>query len=114
MSNDVAADELLLQMSSGRAPFVLDVRSRAEFDAGHVPGAASMPFWMVPFRAATLPVKPDDPIVVYCGHGPRAQLATAALRARGFTRIACLAGHWAEWRASGHPEQRAVLREVQR
>ncbi len=114
MSSDVAADELLLQMSSGRAPFVLDVRSRAEFDAGHVPGAKSMPFWLVPFRAATLPVKPDDPIVVYCGHGPRAQLASAALQACGFTRISCLAGHWAEWRASGRPEQREVPGEEQR
>ena len=114
MSNDVAADELLRQMSSGRAPFVLDVRTRAEFDAGHVPGAANMPFWLVPFRATTLPVKPDDPIVVYCGHGPRAQLATAALRAHGFTRIACLAGHWAEWRASGRPEQREVQRRAEK
>jgi hydroxyacylglutathione hydrolase len=114
VSHDLAADELLRQMSSGRAPFVLDVRTRVEFNAGHVPGAANMPFWLVPFRASALPVRPDDPIVVYCGHGPRAQLATVALRARGFTRIACLAGHWAEWRASGRPEQREEPGKAQR
>lgn len=105
MSDDIRADDLLQQIDSGRAPFILDVRSRAEFDGGHVPGAINVPFWLVPFRATSLPVGLNHPIVVYCGHGPRALLATVALRARGFTNIACLAGHWSGWRAAQHPEQ---------
>jgi len=106
MSHDVAADELLRQIESSDAPLVLDVRSRAEFDAGHVPGSVNLPFWVIPFRASSLAVKPDEPIVVYCGHGPRAQLAMAALRMRGFTRVGCLTGHWAEWRRLGRPEEK--------
>ena len=105
MSGDVAADELLRQIEAGRAPFILDVRSRAEFDAGHVPGSVNLPFWAIPFRASSLSAKPDEPIVVYCGHGPRAHLAMAALRARGFTRVTCLSGHWAGWRSARYPEQ---------
>jgi hydroxyacylglutathione hydrolase len=104
MSTDVSADDLVKQIDAGRAPFILDVRSRAEFDAGHVTGAFNLPFWLAPFRASSLPVGRDDPMVVYCGHGPRAQLAGAALRARGFTKVACLAGHWSAWRAAGRRE----------
>ena len=103
---DVAADALLQQIDSGRAPLVLDVRSRAEFDAGHVPGSVNLPFWAIPFRASSLSARPGDPIVVYCGHGPRAQLAMAVLRIKGFTRVACLAGHWAEWKKLQRPQER--------
>jgi rhodanese-related sulfurtransferase len=106
MMADVDADTLLERMKSGSARLVIDVRSRAEFDAGHVPGSVNLPFWAIPFRASSLPVKANEPIVVYCGHGPRAQLAMAALRMRGFTRVACLAGHWAEWRRLGRPEEK--------
>ena len=99
--SDVTGGDLLEQIDHGRAPFILDVRSRAEFDAGHVPGANNLPFWLVPFRARSLPVQRDDAVVVYCGHGPRALLATAALRAQGYTRVSCLAGHWSEWQRAG-------------
>jgi hydroxyacylglutathione hydrolase len=105
MSADVSPEDLIAQIDAGRAPFILDVRSKAEFDAGHVPGSLNVPFWLVPFRASSLAVKPADPIVVYCGHGPRAQVAIAALRARGFTNVACLAGHWSAWRAAGQREE---------
>jgi len=103
---DVAADDLLEQIDRGRAPFILDARSRAEFLSGHVPGAVNVPFWLIPFRASSLPVEPDTPIVVYCGHGPRAVLATAALRAQGFTRVACLTGHWSDWQRAGRRVER--------
>jgi rhodanese-related sulfurtransferase len=105
---DVGGSELLEQIERGRAPFILDVRSHAEYKAGHVPGAINVPFWLVPFRAGSLPVEPNAAVIVYCGHGPRALLARAALRASGFTRVACLAGHWSEWNAAGRRIERSL------
>ena len=102
----VGPHELLARIASSTPPVVLDVRSAAEFAEGHVPGAKNIPFWAVAWRAGELGARPDDPIVVYCGHGPRAQVAIAALRARGFTRVACLAGHMAQWREEGHAVER--------
>ncbi len=96
------ADDLLKCLSQ-TPPVILDVRSAAEFTAGHIPGSINIPFWAVPWRASELGSRRDDPIVVYCGHGPRAGLARAALRACGFTSIACLSGHWAHWREAGYP-----------
>ena len=106
MMADLQPAELLDRLAAPDPPLILDVRSAAEFAAGHVPGAINIPFYAVPFRAGELGPRRDAPIIVYCGHGPRAHLASAALRARGFTRIACLSGHWSQWRAAGYPEER--------
>ena len=86
------------QIRNGAAPVILDVRSKAEFDGGHVPGAVHIPFWQVSRRAETLAGKRDSPVVVYCGHGPRAYIAAAALKRRGFSDIAYLAGHMKRWK----------------
>ena len=102
---DMKAAELLKRLAQ-TPPVILDVRSAGEYAAGHIPGSTNIPFWAVPWRAGELGARLDDPVVVYCGHGPRAHLARAALRARGFTRIACLAGHWVKWREAGYPEER--------
>ncbi|MBM3779879.1 MAG: rhodanese-like domain-containing protein [Acidimicrobiia bacterium] len=90
--------ELQALIDQGRAPVVLDVRTAAEFARGHVPGARHIPFHQVGQRAGELPADRNTPLVLYCGHGPRAWLAGRALRARGFTRIAYLRGHWAGWK----------------
>jgi rhodanese-related sulfurtransferase len=97
--------KLVEQIAAGTAPAVLDVRSRAEFEQGHVPGAIHIPFWQVAARADLLSADKEREIVVYCGHGPRAYIAGAQLRGRGFRRVTYLAGHFTEWRALNFPMQ---------
>ena len=104
VARDVSGGELSALLGGERRPIVLDVRSSAEFAAGHIQGAVHVPFWAVPWRSGRLRAAPDDPIVVYCGHGPRALFARSALRRLGFTRVVCLAGHMAQWRSEGRPE----------
>ena len=94
----MTADDLSAAIAAGRAPAILDVRSPAEFAAGHVPGAINIPFNQVAARADELSVPHDTLLVVYCGHGPRAWIAERALRARGFRNLDYLKGHWARWR----------------
>jgi hydroxyacylglutathione hydrolase len=99
----VSADQLLRERGGAQPPLLLDVRSRSEFVAGHINGARHMPFWVIPWRVSELGTDRDLPIVVYCGHGPRAELAMAALRYYGFSRVSCLAGHMSAWRREGRP-----------
>jgi rhodanese-related sulfurtransferase len=101
----VPAAALLEQIRAGKAPTILDVRSRGEYIGGHVPGAVHVPFWMLRWRLRSIPGSPQDPVVVYCGHGPRAWLAGAILRRRGFTNVQYLGGHFSRWRAGGLPEE---------
>jgi rhodanese-related sulfurtransferase len=100
---DVRAEDLLEQIERGQAPAILDVRSRAEFERGHVPGAVNVPFTSLLFGSPPLSFARDEPVVVYCGHGPRARLAGVALRRRGFAAIRYLAGHMSGWIRAGLP-----------
>ena len=103
---EVAAQVLLDQIDSNTAPMILDVRSAKEFSEGHVPGALNIPFESVAARAQELPGARQSPVVVYCGHGPRAWMAGAALRKNGFTNVSYLKGHFSKWRAAGLREER--------
>jgi hydroxyacylglutathione hydrolase len=98
--------ELRTAIDCGKPPVIVDVRSQAEFEHGHVPGAIHLPFWAVPTRASSLAAYRDSPLVLYCEHGPRAWMAGAALRTLGFKKIDYLEGHMHEWRQAGLPEVR--------
>jgi rhodanese-related sulfurtransferase len=82
---------------------ILDVRSAREYAAGHVPKARHLPFWSPLVRTPRFDIPTDEAIVVYCGHGPRAWIAAAALRVRGFRHVRLLRGHMRAWMAAGKP-----------
>jgi rhodanese-related sulfurtransferase len=100
---DVRQEELRARLAAGTAPVVIDVRSRAEFRRGRVPGAVNIPFWRFLASWPRVPGRRVEPIVLYCGRGPRAEIAAAVLRWRG-RRVEMLDGHWRAWRAT--PEGR--------
>jgi len=103
----IGPSALAARIESGRAPAILDVRSRLEFAHGHVPGAIHIPFWQLSKRVDQIASPPGAELVVYCGHGPRALMAGALLRRRGFTRVVYLSGHFSQWRRAGCREERA-------
>jgi len=104
VSDTCSVEQLRRAIESGTAPVVLDVRSRREFVAGHIPGARHVPFWQAWFHP--VPRSRDDgAVVVYCGHGPRARMAALLLRLRGVP-VALLTGHMARWRREHGPEER--------
>jgi rhodanese-related sulfurtransferase len=59
---------------------VVDVRERAEYDAGHVPGALHLPVYDVERAGTTLP--PGE-VWVYCRSGYRAGIAASLLHRLG-------------------------------
>ena len=64
--------------------YVLDIRSAADYAAGHVPGAVHVPFADVA-KPATLAALPTDrPILVVCYSGHTASIATAFLALLGY------------------------------
>jgi rhodanese-related sulfurtransferase len=97
--------DLSAAIESPRPPAILDVRTAREFAGGHVPGAINIPFREVAARTRELAAWRDDPLVVYCGHGPRAWIAARALRRAGFTGVDYLRGHMAAWRRAGLAEK---------
>jgi rhodanese-related sulfurtransferase/DNA-binding transcriptional ArsR family regulator len=97
----VTREELMRRIRAGDVT-VLDVRPAAEYGAGHIPGAISIPLGELPGRLADLP--DDAQIVAYC-RGAYCVLAHDAVRllaARG-RRAARLADGMLEWRLAGLP-----------
>lgn len=65
---------------------VVDVRTPAEFAAGHVPGAVNIPYDEMAKRHGEIG-PPSTPVLVYCRTGYRSGIARETLREKGFTRI---------------------------
>jgi phage shock protein E len=65
---------------------VVDVRTPAEFDSGHVPGAVNIPYDQMARRYRELGPS-STPILIYCKTGRRSGLAITTLREEGFTQI---------------------------
>jgi hydroxyacylglutathione hydrolase len=80
---------------------VLDVRTAAEYAAGHVPGAVNVPLGELPARLGDVPR--DRTLVVHCQAGGRATIAASLLRARGVQDLRLYGGGFTEWSAAGHP-----------
>jgi rhodanese-related sulfurtransferase len=102
----VPREELLRRVRAGRA-VVIDVRPAAEYRAGHIAGALSMPVDQLGRRLAELPQRKE--IVAYC-RGPYCVMAYEAvtrLRASG-RKARRLADGFPEWRAAGLPVETAV------
>jgi hydroxyacylglutathione hydrolase len=73
---------------------VLDIRQRAEYHAGHVPGALHVE--LGDLRGA-IDQLADVPTVVMCGHGERAMGAASLLTGLGFSHVSVLAGSPEDW-----------------
>ena len=96
----VTRTELEARLRAGDT-VVLDVRPAAEYEAGHIPGAMSVPVFMLR-RLRSL--SKDTEIVAYC-RGPfcvYADEAVRQLRKRGFTARRLEDG-FPEWKRAGLP-----------
>ena len=97
----VSRSELMERAGRGDV-VILDVRPAAEYAAGHIPGALSVPLEDLDAALARLPKR--SRVVAYC-RGPYCVLAPQAverLRARGFDARR-LADGMPEWRLAGLP-----------
>lgn len=85
---------------------VLDVRTAAEFAAGHVPGARNVSHDELPARLGELAALRDKQVVLYCRSGRRTEIAEDTLRKAGFTKLLHLEGDWLGWEAEKRPVER--------
>lgn len=100
-----------LQPLKDRGVPVIDVREPAEYAAGHLPGAVSIPRGVLEFEVDGHPAvngerdpalaHRDRPVVLYCRTGGRSALAAEALQRLGFAQPLSLAGGFTGWVDAG-------------
>ena len=84
-------------------PFVLDVRTPREYDAGHLQGATLVPVQALAKRIGELESHKDEPVLVYCHTGNRSTVAAKMLIDDGFKHVINMRHGIAEWVRDGLP-----------
>jgi len=82
---------------------VIDVRGTAVYDAGHIPGAVSMPVRVIEQNTGTL--SKDKTYLLYCGGNSESINAGNMLAAAGYKKIYRLVDGYMAWRRAGYPKE---------
>lgn len=107
-ASGITRDELLTLLRDGTAPLIVDVRSQREYDRDHVPGARHVSFYVIGSGLRKLGASKNEPVVLYCEHGPRTGIAGFTLKLSGYEQVYSLEGHMKGWRAKGYPVEIVV------
>ncbi len=101
-----AEAEALIQSHQGDPGFIiLDVRTPAEFDSGHIAGAlnACVMFCNTSFEEAIADLDRSASYLVYCGSAHRSPTAAARMLEQGFTHVYQMTGGLSQWQNEGRP-----------
>jgi len=88
-------------LQADRSPQLVDVRSRAEWLKGHLPGAISAP--LLDFDSSLHRIDLSKPSLVYCREGFRATTAASILLRKSSGDVGILIDGIEGWTASGLP-----------
>jgi phage shock protein E len=88
----VAAIAVLVMVLSsfsadGEKPLVIDVRTEAEWNNGHVEGAVLIPYDMIGKKIEAVAKDKSGRIYVYCRSGRRSQIAKETLEKLGYKDV---------------------------
>ncbi|HEX4977667.1 MAG TPA: rhodanese-like domain-containing protein [Nocardioides sp.] len=91
------------RLATDTAPRVLDVRTPAEFETSHIPGAYNVPLDTLREHRAELRRHLDEDVVLVCRSGARAAQAEEALAGVGLPGLRVLDGGMVAWESAGAP-----------
>jgi len=87
-SGKVTCNQMKEIMKYDGNPRLIDVRTKEEYDSGHLDGAINIPYETVVETIQDMrSVAPDTPIIVYCRSGNRSGQAFTSLKNAGYTNV---------------------------
>ncbi|HXG46774.1 MAG TPA: rhodanese-like domain-containing protein [Methylomirabilota bacterium] len=85
---------------------ILDVRSRAEFEKGRIPGATNIDINSVRFLETVAGLDKGKVYLVNCAVGMRSARACKKMESLGFTNLYDLAPGFDGWKKAGKPVEK--------
>lgn len=99
----IDVDTFRVERDAGAFQAVVDVRTPAEFAAGHVPKAINIPIDQLKARTDELAAYKAAPVAVICESGGRSLAASSTLVKAGFSGVVDVEGGTRAWRMLGNP-----------
>jgi rhodanese-related sulfurtransferase len=96
-----------VQLINREKAVVIDVCDSAEYQAGHVGGAKSIPLADLETKLPTVVKNKATPVVLVCASGARSARAVAVARKLGYDNAQSLAGGLKSWRDANLPVEKA-------
>lgn len=87
---DITMEELLDKQLSGAE--IVDVRSKQEYDEGHIDDAINIPEYQINSDVSNILKSKDKPIILYCSSGSRSKTAYKKLKKLGYSNLYNLYG----------------------
>ncbi len=94
-TEQITAEDLRQEMGRNAELCVVDVRKRAEWDQGQIPGAILRPLDQL--RSGLRSLDPSRPTAVHCKSGYRSVIACSLLEGHGFQRVMNVIGGFDAW-----------------
>ena len=98
----ISSQQLAGYISGKEEIVLLDIRTEAEYEAGHIQGAQWFPRGKLEYYIQEFIKDSNSRIVLYCRTGGRSALATLTLKDMGYTNVVDLDGGFKEWVAEGN------------
>ncbi len=95
-------------LSSSTGPFILNVGTSQEYQAGHVPKSLWLSRGWLELKINGLCPDPSQPIVITCPTGQQSILAALTLSERGYSDVSVLKGGLKAWIKEGHPTEKGL------
>jgi rhodanese-related sulfurtransferase len=97
------AAEMIEQMSSDAPIVILDVRTKGEFDSGHLNDALNLDVKSASFKEKISKLDKDKTYLVYCRSGKRSKRAQNIMKELHFKKAINMLGGFIAWQKAGQP-----------
>ena len=98
---DVTVEEAKSLVESNVSLIIVDVRTREEYDSGHIEGAILIPVSELEGRIIEL--SKEEELLIYCRTGNRSSNSVNILKANGYTKIFHMNDGIIAWIQAGYP-----------
>jgi len=85
--DSIYQDEIMDIVKNNKNVILLDVRSKQEYDEGHLKGAINIPVYELEYRAENEIKDKECIIIAYCSAGIRSRKAIKILRNHGYKNL---------------------------
>lgn len=95
----VTPEELGVLLQEQKEIKLIDVRTPAEFNAGHISGAENINFLSDNFSKSLEGLDKNEPLIIYCKSGRRSGKSRAVFKELGFLKVYDLEGGILKWKS---------------